>query len=57
MTAWAQTDRVTIFLEHDQDAANPWNVSAFDGVELTVPRDDGVARHGQVVGGQCPDPA
>jgi len=34
VTAWAQADRVTIFLEHDQDAANPWNVSAFDGVEL-----------------------
>ena len=34
MTAWAQVDRVTVFLEHDQDAANPWNVSAFDGVEL-----------------------
>jgi len=27
---------VTIFLEHDQNASNPWNVSAFDGVELTV---------------------
>jgi hypothetical protein len=35
VTASAQTDRVTIFLEHDQDAANPWNVSAFDGLELT----------------------
>jgi hypothetical protein len=34
VTAWAQTDRVTVFLEHDQDAANPWNVSAFDGLEL-----------------------
>jgi hypothetical protein len=36
VTAWAQTDRVTIFLEYEQDAANPWNVSAFDGVELVV---------------------
>ncbi|MCC6175823.1 MAG: carboxypeptidase regulatory-like domain-containing protein [Chloroflexi bacterium] len=26
--------RVTIFLQHDQDAANPWNVSAFDGVSV-----------------------
>jgi hypothetical protein len=34
VTASAQTDRVTVFLEHDQDAANPWNVSAFDGLEL-----------------------
>lgn len=30
----AAADRVTVFLEHDQDAANPWNVSAFDGVEV-----------------------
>jgi hypothetical protein len=30
----AEADRVTIFLEHDQDAQNPWNVSAFDGVEV-----------------------
>ena len=36
VTAWAQSDRVTVFLEHDQDAANPWNLSAFDGVELTT---------------------
>ena len=34
VSARAQTDRVTVFLEHDQDAANPWNVSAFDGLEL-----------------------
>ena len=34
--ARAQADRVTIFLEHDQDAANPWNVSAFDNVELVA---------------------
>lgn len=32
--AWAESDRVTIFLEHDQDAANAWNLSAFD--EVTV---------------------
>lgn len=36
VTAWAQTDRVTVLLEHDQDVLNPWNVSAFDGVELTT---------------------
>jgi hypothetical protein len=35
VSARAESDRVTVFLEHDQDAANPWNVSAFDGVELT----------------------
>jgi hypothetical protein len=34
ITARAESDRVTIFLEHDQDAANPWNVSAFDGVVI-----------------------
>ena len=34
VSAVAQSDRVTVFLEHDQDAANPWNVSAFDGVEV-----------------------
>jgi hypothetical protein len=34
VSALATSDRVTVFLEHDQDAANPWNVSAFDGVEL-----------------------
>jgi hypothetical protein len=34
VSAWAQTDRATIFLEHDQDAGNPWNVSAFDGVAV-----------------------
>jgi hypothetical protein len=34
ITARAESDRVTIFLEHDQDAANPWNVSAFDSVEV-----------------------
>ncbi|HZO32256.1 MAG TPA: carboxypeptidase regulatory-like domain-containing protein [Chloroflexota bacterium] len=36
VAARARADRVTVFLEHDQDASNPWNVSAFDGVELTV---------------------
>jgi hypothetical protein len=36
VTAAAESDRVTVFLEHDQDPANPWNVSAFDGVELTA---------------------
>ena len=35
VTAHAASDRVTLFLEHDQDAANPWNVSAFDGVSVT----------------------
>ena len=30
----ALADRVTVFLEHDQDPANPWNLSAFDAVEL-----------------------
>jgi hypothetical protein len=35
VTARAESDRVTVFLEHDQDAANPWNVSAFDDVSLT----------------------
>jgi hypothetical protein len=34
VTATAESDRVTLFLEHDQDAANPWNVSAFDDIEL-----------------------
>lgn len=34
LTARAESDRLTVFLEHDQDAANPWNVSAFDGVQL-----------------------
>jgi hypothetical protein len=34
LTARAEADRVTIFLEHDQDAENPWNLSAFDGVEV-----------------------
>jgi hypothetical protein len=34
LAARAESDRATVFLEHDQDAANPWNVSAFDGVEL-----------------------
>jgi hypothetical protein len=29
-----ESDRLTLFLEHDQDAANPWNVSAFDSVLL-----------------------
>ena len=35
VSARAESNRVTVFLEHDQDAANPWNVSAFDGVALT----------------------
>jgi Carboxypeptidase regulatory-like domain len=30
-------ERVTIFLEHDQNVANAWNISAFDGVELVPP--------------------
>jgi hypothetical protein len=34
VSARAESDRVTVLLAHDQDAANPWNVSAFDGVEL-----------------------
>ena len=34
LTARAESDRLTVFLEHDQDAANPWNVSAFDSVQL-----------------------
>ncbi len=34
VSALAQADRVTVFLEHDQDAANAWNISAFDEVEL-----------------------
>jgi hypothetical protein len=34
VSARVTADRATIFLEHDQDAANPWNVSAFDDVEL-----------------------
>jgi len=37
VAAPAQAERVTIFLEHDQDPANAWNVSAFDGVELVHP--------------------
>lgn len=35
VSAAAAADRVTIFLEHAQNAANRWNLSAFDGVELT----------------------
>lgn len=35
VTARSESERVTVFLEHDQDAANPWNVSAFDGLSLT----------------------
>jgi hypothetical protein len=31
----ATDDRVTVFLAHDQDAANPWNVSAFDAVTFS----------------------
>jgi hypothetical protein len=34
VNARAESDRVTVFLEHDQDVQNPWNLSAFDGVEL-----------------------
>ena len=34
MSAPARAERVTVFLEHDQDAANAWNINAFDGVEL-----------------------
>lgn len=36
VTVRAEADRVTVFLEHDQDAQNPWNLSAFDGVEIIV---------------------
>lgn len=36
VTVTAERDRVTVFLEHDQDAANPWNVSAFDAVAITI---------------------
>jgi hypothetical protein len=35
VSATAAGDRVTVFLAHDQDAANRWNVSAFDTVTLT----------------------
>jgi hypothetical protein len=34
VTTRAESDRVTVSLAHDQDAANPWNVSAFDSVEV-----------------------
>jgi hypothetical protein len=34
LTARAESDRVTVFLAHDQDAANPWNLSAYDDVRL-----------------------
>ena len=37
VSAQTVADRVTIFLEHDQDPANPWNISAFDAVELASP--------------------
>ena len=30
----AQADSVTVFLEHDQDPANAWNINAFDEVVL-----------------------
>ncbi|MCC7368390.1 MAG: carboxypeptidase regulatory-like domain-containing protein [Chloroflexi bacterium] len=30
----AESDRVTVFLAFDQDAANPWNVSAFDDIRM-----------------------
>jgi hypothetical protein len=36
VSAQAQAERVTIFLEHDQDPANAWNISAFDGVEVAA---------------------
>ncbi len=35
VTATAAADRVTVFLAHDQEAANPWNVSAFDAVTFS----------------------
>jgi hypothetical protein len=38
VTTPAAADRVTVFLEHDQDAANPWNVSAWDAVTLVQAR-------------------
>jgi hypothetical protein len=38
LTARAESDRLTVFLAFDQDAANPWNVSAFDDVRLEQTR-------------------
>lgn len=34
VSARAEMGKVTVFLQHDQQAANVWNINAFDGVEL-----------------------
>jgi hypothetical protein len=39
-TITAQADRVTVFLQHDQDAANAWNLTAFDQVRLRTNEPD-----------------
>jgi hypothetical protein len=36
VSATARAAKVTVFLEYDQDKANQWNVSAFDGVEVAA---------------------
>ena len=35
VVATAQSDKLTVFLQHDQNAANPWNINAFDTLEVT----------------------